>query len=118
METGYERAVVTLFCVADGTTSLYFSTGGGAIGCGQHASVAALAKAFVIVANTFLDQTKAVAEFPLPSVGRVRFYLRAFEGTRTWEALEDDLGNMRDPLSPLFHAGHRVISAIRELGLI
>lgn len=39
METGYEEAVATLAVIADGTTSLYFSNGGGVIGAGQHAAV-------------------------------------------------------------------------------
>jgi hypothetical protein len=32
METGYDSATVTLFALSDGTTSLYFSNGGGVIG--------------------------------------------------------------------------------------
>ena len=34
METGYSEAVATLVGVVDGTTSLYFSNGGGVIGAG------------------------------------------------------------------------------------
>src|SRR5262249_2976490 len=40
METGYDKAVVTLACFLTGDTSLYFSNGGGIIGAGKHASVA------------------------------------------------------------------------------
>lgn len=36
METAYPDAVVTLVALADGTTSLYFSNGGGIIGAGAH----------------------------------------------------------------------------------
>jgi hypothetical protein len=50
----------------------------------------------------------------MPSVGRVRFFLRTFAGTLTAEADEEDLGEGRHPLSPLFHAGHEVITAVRE----
>jgi len=39
METGYPEAVASLVVVADGTTSLYFSNGGGIIGAGEHSSV-------------------------------------------------------------------------------
>jgi hypothetical protein len=50
----------------------------------------------------------------LPAEGRVRFYLRTFSGTVSADADEEDLGNMRDQLSALFHAGHAVITAVRE----
>ena len=39
METGYPEAVATLIAVADGTTSMYFSNGGGVIAAvREHAS--------------------------------------------------------------------------------
>jgi hypothetical protein len=37
METAYPEAVATLIAVADGSSSLYFSNGGGFIGAGAHA---------------------------------------------------------------------------------
>jgi len=37
-----------------------------------------------------------------------------FEGTLTGEACEEDLGGNRHVLSPVFQAGHVVITAIRE----
>src|SRR5689334_9394559 len=40
METGYPGAVATLAALADGTTSLYLSSGGGMIGAGGHTRVA------------------------------------------------------------------------------
>jgi hypothetical protein len=118
METGYAGGVVTLVCFADGSASIYFSNGGGVIGCGARAPVAKAAKSFVARAADYLDRLPAATEFPLPAVGMVRFYFRTFDGTLTFEALEDDLGNNRLSQSPLFHAGHAVISAIRELNLI
>ena len=42
--------------------------------------------------------TKADAT-PFPGLGRVRFYVRTFEGTVTAEASEDDLGEERHALS-------------------
>ncbi len=52
---------------------------------------------------------------PLPAQGRVRFYVRTFGGLVTAEADEDDLGYERHELSPVFRAGHAVISEIREI---
>ena len=39
METGYPEAVATLAVFVEGSTSLYFSSGGGIIGAGEHDSV-------------------------------------------------------------------------------
>src|SRR5260221_3790710 len=41
MDSGMANAVATLVGVADGTTSLYYSTGGGVIGAGARHDVAA-----------------------------------------------------------------------------
>jgi hypothetical protein len=115
METGFPEAVVTLASFAEGTTSLYFSTGGGTIGAGEHASVRAAAERFLAAADENLGQFSPTREYPLPSEGRVRFYVHTFHGLLTADRDEQDLGYQRDPLAPVFHAGHGVITAIREL---
>ena len=43
----------------------------------------------------------------------MRFYVRTFQATLTAEANEQDLGQNRHKLSPLFHAGHAVITQMR-----
>jgi hypothetical protein len=114
METGYPEAVATLVVLADGTTSLYFSNGGGVIGAGEHAAVRAAAQNLLSSAEEHLDGFMAVVETPLAHVGQVRFYIRTFNGTLSTEANEDDLGEGRHKLSRVFHAAHSVISAVRE----
>jgi hypothetical protein len=114
METGYPEAVATLMAAADGTTSLYFSNGGGVIGGGEHEPVRVAAASFLNLASTFVDDMQATETYPLPTEGSVRFYVVHRNGVRTAEAVEDDLGNMRHKLSSLFHQGHEVIAAIRE----
>ena len=118
METGMKGAVFTMVCFFDGATSLYFSSGGGVIGCGEHVTVAAAAKSLIAFANKCADRCAPTAEFPLPALGMVRFYLRTPSGTVTYSAAEKDLGEKRDPLWPLFFMGHAVITRIRELGLV
>ncbi len=113
METGYEKAFASLVAFADGSTSLYFSSGGGIIGAGQHASVRATLQPFFRAAEARLGSFSPATAAPYPGQGRVRFYVRTFQGTLTAEADEQDLGHMRHELSPVFHAGHAVISAIR-----
>ena len=114
METGYPEAVATLVVFVEGSTSLYFSTGGGVIGAGEHESVRATHRAFFAEAEARLGLFSKAADTPLPAVGRVRFYMRTFGGTLTAEADEQDLGEMRHGLSALFHAGHDVITAVRH----
>jgi hypothetical protein len=115
METAYPEAVATLVAFADGTTSLYFSTGGGTIGAGDHATVRMAAEEFLRIASDHVDQFTRATEYPLPNIGRVRFYVHTLDGVLTADRNEEDLGYERDPLSPVFHAGHAVIGAIREL---
>ena len=115
METAFPEAVATLVSFADGTTSLYLSSGGGTIGAGDHASVRTAAEAFLQIANDHLANFSPAHEFPLPEEGHVRFYVHTFDGVLTAERLEEELGEERDSLAPVFHAGHAVIGAIREL---
>ncbi len=113
MEMRYPQAVVTLALLADGTTSLYFSNGGGMLGGGQilpvaHASQAWIAAAEMQYAN--MPQTQA---FPVPLPGKVRFYILAYAGIYTAEGDEEELATGRHDLSGLFFAGQEVISRFR-----
>ncbi|MCI0650749.1 MAG: hypothetical protein L0Z55_02575 [Planctomycetes bacterium] len=92
METGYDPVVATLVVFADGSVSLYFSTGGGIIGAGQHQAVRNAADAFLESAESFHSQLQRTQQTPLPGPGRTRFYLRTFDGTLTAEAEERTLG--------------------------
>lgn len=114
METGYPEAVATLSVFGEGSTSLYFSNGGGVIGAGHHGSVRQTHPALFREAEAQLAVFKPAVDTGLPAVGRVRIYLRTFGGTVSAEADEQDLGHMRERLSPLFHAAHATIAAVRE----
>ena len=113
METGYEEAVATLVAVADGTTSLYFSNGGGFVGAGAHADVAEASGRWLETGREFLPQLSAVSDPALPDVGLTQFVAVTPEGLRGIVAPEEELGEGRHALSPLFHAGHDVITQIR-----
>ena len=114
MELGYPTGIATLLTFAEGTTSLYFSNGGGVVGAGEHTAVRRAADVFLDVVETELTELSPIEETPTPRIGRVRFYARTFEGTLGAEATEDQLRQKLHPLSPVFFAGHAVISAIRE----
>jgi hypothetical protein len=114
METGYDTGVVSLVMFCDGTTSLYFSTGGGVIGAGGTPSVSKATRAFLAQASQSLATTLPSRTQPYPTKGKVIFYFVTFTGLRSYSAKEIDLGEGRDKLSDLFHAGHEVITKIRE----
>ena len=113
METRYQEGVVTLVSLGDRTTSLYFSSGGGVIGAGKHAPVVDATARFIALAQEFCSQMQPTTTFPAPTLGNVRFYLLTFSSVLTAEVDEQDLGNDRHQLSPLFHQGHEVISNVR-----
>ena len=113
METGYAEAVATLVGVADGTSSLYFSNGGGVIGAGTHAAVAGANRRWLETGVTFLPELSGIADPPLPAQGMTQFVAVTPEGLRGAVAVEDDLGEGRHPLSPFFYAAQDVITQIR-----
>lgn len=115
METGFPEGSFTLSSVADGSTSLYFSNGGGIIGGGEHEDVRKASNYLLSGAQHFYDKAKKVAEFPKPDAGNVIFYFVAFDGVRSYVASEDDLGNEKDELSSLFFAAHNVITELRKI---
>jgi len=113
MELGYPIGIATLMALAEGTTSLYFSGGGGVIGAGEHESVREAAEAFLDCVERHLGDFEPIEGTPTPRIGRVRFYVRTFDRTLGREATEDELANDHHPLAPVYHAGHAVIAAIR-----
>ena len=113
METGYPNAVATLVGVADGTSSLYFSNGGGFVGAGTHAAVADANRRWLEAGRMFLPELHEVADPPLPDVGMTQFVAVTPQGLRAVVAAEDDLGKGRHPLSSFFYAAQDVITQIR-----
>jgi Ankyrin repeats (3 copies)/Ankyrin repeat len=113
METSFPDYSYTLMASADGSVSLYLSTGGGMIGLGGVDEINRSASAFIDGASNYLSHMKLAKDFPLPKPGHTTFYLRSFGGTFTATAKEEDLGNNKHPLSPLFHLGQDVITQAR-----
>jgi hypothetical protein len=113
METGMDVGYYTLVVLADGTTSLYFSTGGGIIGAGEKPQVREASQQFIGWGNRFLGSAHPATSMQPPAVGRTQFFFLTFDGVRSYAAPEVELGEEGDSLSPLFHAGHAVIAAVR-----
>ncbi len=69
MEMGLDTGTASLVAVADGTTSLYLSTGGGVIGGGEHQAVRRVSEAFLDTAEAHLDRLQPISKAPLPQTG-------------------------------------------------
>ena len=116
MEMGFPDGAATIVSLADGTTSLYTSEGGGVIGGGEHAPVAAASSRFLAEAEateTGLSPAESV-DVHLPPVGIVSFVVLGYSGTQIGAADEQELASMQHPLSRLYAAGQDVITALRE----
>ncbi len=113
METGYPAAVATLVGVADGTTSLYFSNGGGMLGAGTRGDVAKATALWLKVCGAQLAQLSAVADPQLPEEGMTQFVAVTPGGLLGALVPTADLGERRHPLAPLFFAAHGVITQVR-----
>lgn len=114
METGMAGGFYTLVVLADGTTSLYFSGGGGTVGAGEKPAVREASQQFIGWGNRFVASAEPGRSTAPPAHGVTRFFFLTFDGLRAYSAPEVELGQERDELSPLFHAGHAVITAIRQ----
>jgi hypothetical protein len=115
METGYAVGTATLVSLADGTTSLYYSTGGGMLGSGEYTPVAEASKALIAQAENHLLQMSSTEKFPLPDVGQVKFTLLTYSGTFSVEESEKKLATGNHPLSHLYSLGHETLSQLRLL---
>ena len=115
METGYKVGSATFVALADGTTSLYYSTGGGMLGSGEFSPVAEASKSLVAQAEDHLQQVSLSYEFPLPEVGQVRFIFLTYTGLFTGEAPEKILAAGGHRFSPLFRKAHEILEQLKLL---
>jgi hypothetical protein len=115
MEMGFPDGAATIVSLADGTTSLYTSEGGGVIGGGEHAPVVAASRRFLAQAEaTEAGLSPAAADVQLPPAGVVSFVVLGYSATQIGAGDEDELASMQHPLSHLYVAGQDVITALRE----
>ena len=103
---------------ADGTVSLYTSTGGGVIGAGAHDSVRGACQELLDwtnqYASDFIAASGPAGAFPLPGNGEVLFYLLSTSGVHLARCSGEKLAAQEDPFSNLFAACHSVLTEARE----
>ena len=106
----------TLVAFEDGATSLYYGTGGGIIGAGEHESVRTVAAAFRAAAARAAAHFHPSETFPLPPTHAVTFYLVSDSITLTAGPLSvEEQGNWNPDLSALGDLGQELIAAIRQV---
>lgn len=113
MELAVDGATATVVAIADGTVSMYLSTGGGVIGAGEHAAVRAEAQRFRTVVADSRGLLARTADFPLPAPGQVRFHAWVGDDRFTGMATEAVLRGGRHQLAPLYAAGQDLLTEIR-----
>ena len=114
MDWSLDDAVATVVSLADGTTSLYLSTGGGSIGAGEHPAAAAASITAIRLAESMVDEFTPATESPVPDRGRTALTLLTFSGIRRFEddTAEFERGSSR--LAPVANAMQDVIAEIRQ----
>jgi hypothetical protein len=106
----------TVVALTDNTTSLYTSTGGGTIGAGGHADVAAATHALLTSVEHHFDSFPDRGDASLPPVGLVRFHLLSESGARVSDVPEDAFwGRVDHSLMPVIAATQNLISAIQSV---
>jgi hypothetical protein len=114
MELGFADGSATIVSLADGSTSLYTSEGGGVIGGGEHESVARASRQFVADSERHLDRFEPDDTHELPPPDFVCFRALTYTERRSASAREQDLVSGQHELSPLYATAQSVITALRE----
>lgn len=114
METASPKGVASLLALADGSSGLCFSGDGSFIAGQNHEAFKKVALGFIRLAGHSLTLMIGVEELPLPAVGQTIFYVFTDYGIFAAGALESDLVSGQNSLSPLFYAGHVVISQLQS----
>jgi hypothetical protein len=116
VETGYAVGIATLVSLADGTTSLYYSTGSGLLGSSDYAPLAEASRSLVVQAEKYLPHmSKSDDDLPLPAIGQVSFILLTYSGVVSIQAPEQDLASGGHVLSPLFMQSRLTLEKLRVL---
>ena len=87
MEMGMGGDVASLVVIADGTTSLYWSTGGGIIGAGLHQPVKGPSKGFLAALERHVDELSPDPTGETPPAGMIHLRALTFDRGRLLAAV-------------------------------
>ena len=113
VEIGFDDGSATFVSLADGTTSMYTSGGGGVIGAGAHEGPAAASRRLLLELQAHLDLFPPAEACPLPGPDAVAFVVLTFDGIRRAESPEARLSDPTEPLYGPWLAANDVITEVR-----
>jgi hypothetical protein len=113
MEWGTGGGAMTLVAFADGSASIYLSSGGGMIGGQGQKNVNEAARNMVAVAAKVQPQMAATSTFPLPKQGEVVLYVLTDAGLFSGSGTQVEFSSHRHALSELGDAAQNVITQYR-----
>jgi hypothetical protein len=109
-------AWVTVATLGDATTSMYTSTGGGVIGAGGDAVVAAVTQQLLATVQVHLAAFDTADDGGYPAYGTVRFHLLTGAAGRYADVPDDAFwGRAAHPLKPVIAALHDVLTRMRQV---
>jgi hypothetical protein len=110
-----ERGFATVVALADNTTSMYTSVGGGTVGAGQHTAVADATQALLRTVEAHLSLFPSEDDASFPGPGQVRFHVLGLSGRRRAEVPDDAFwGRQPDRLIQVISATQDVITKMRS----
>lgn len=115
MELNVSGETATLVSVVDGSTSLYFSTGGGIIGGGTHENVRKASLMFLEESRKYINSMKRDIEHHLPKVGHTCFYVLTIDEVYKYDDKEDEISKENHPFYKLYGYGQNVITELRRI---
>ena len=114
MDWNIGNGTATVLAAADGSASVYLSSGGGYIGGGQkYPAIRNAALHAVQIAASLLSQFKSTETIDLPPADDVFFYLKTSRELQLAIAKEADLSDGTDPLASLGATMQEIITQYR-----
>ena len=113
LELRFGDSIASLVAVAEGSTSLYLTTGGGIIGGGEHEPVRKENRKFLEHIEKTLEMFVPI-DAPLAVLqGSVAFAVLTYEGLRGARDTDERMMSKQSPLWPAYYLGQEVITALR-----
>jgi hypothetical protein len=115
MEIFISQTWINLICVADGTVSIYFGTGRGIIGAGEHDSVRSVARECLKKSEEILEHLKKFDPSHIKNEGKIKFHVLTYDGIRSDEVETNEIENETHYLSELYYSAQNVITEVRSV---
>jgi hypothetical protein len=109
------NGTATVLAAADGTSSIYLSSGGGFLGGGQrYPKMREAAQQAVQLATSSQSRFEATETTPLPPSGEVYFYISTSSGVRRAIGRDADMRSGTDPLLALGNTMQQIVTIYRQ----